>query len=694
MHVLVTNDDGPPCDIISPFIHHLIEALKKNTDWDISVALPNSQKSWIGKAHMIGQTITASYITPSKVIGEPYTGPYDQPKNNGEEEWILLDGTPATCSNIGVNHLFKRKGPVDLVISGPNLGGNSGAVFIMSSGTVGAAMEGALCGVKSIGLSYAYKTKEHDTDVVIEATRLGVEIVKHLYENWPKDDSVDLYSVNIPLVDTLSSSTPIIYSDILQNKWVSAFTPVTNHDKGTLQFEWTPDFDYVHRNVLKAGHGDSYIVHQGSISVTPLRASFQGVSHNSQNINTENDKKFLLTLDDGSYLYPVLKEAVRTHLPYVKLITSADEASPNDQVFQYGEYEDLDFDKLMENTSKYMACSYIYRKALIRKHYLSNTVAVYKSKNPESLIASAFPDSYNIEVDYAEFLDDALDEAYELRGELEAGDKIWILKPSMSDRGQGIRLFSSVEGLQAIFDEFEEDSDGEDSDMEEAIVFSEPKSLLNENSVVTSQLRHFIVQSYIDKPLLLPQHNNRKFHIRTYVLCVGAVKVYVYKHMLALFALSDYKPPQADENDIISLYGQLTNTCLQGECKDEGSVHSFWSLNGLETDKKEAIFSQLCTITGELFDAAVSAGSINFQPLPNGFEIYGIDYLVDSNLSVHLLEVNAYPDFKQTGDDLKSIISGLFNDVIQLAVKPFFGETATKSKDLIEVLDRNVSGGW
>ena len=98
----------------------------------------------------------------------------------------------------------------------------------------------------------------------------------------------------------------------------------------------------------------------------------------------------------------------------------------------------------------------------------------------------------------------------------------WILKPGMSDRGQGIRLFSSEEELQAIFDEWEAerpDSDDEDEDEEEdgASKASEGKGKgeAEGDFIVTSHLRHFIAQPYIHPPLLLPG-NPRKFHIRTY----------------------------------------------------------------------------------------------------------------------------------------------------------------------------------
>ena len=269
----------------------------------------------------------------------------------------------------------------------------------------------------------------------------------------------------------------------------------------------------------------------------------------------------LVTIDPESYLYPVVESALTAAIPGIKIKKLLDDTDKGKKVVQYGEYEELDFDRIMSDTENYLACSYVYRKALIRKHFLANTIAVYTAKNPDSILRTAVPESYNLEVDYAEFLDDSLDDAYELRCELEANEekglKTFILKPSMSDRGQGIRLFRSIDELQAIFDSFEEDSSSDEEEDDETEI-SEAEKTYGEslkaptmvekddddnNGVITSQLRHFIVQQYIPNVLLLPEHENRKFHIRTYVIASGALKVHVFKEMLALFALSPYKDP-------------------------------------------------------------------------------------------------------------------------------------------------------
>src|SRR5690606_20943725 len=185
------------------------------------------------------------------------------------------------------------------------------------------------------------------------------------------------------------------------------------------------------------------------------------------------------------------------------------------------------------------------RKALIRKHHLPNTVSHFISKHPNTILKNALPLTLSFQLDYAEFLDEALIEAYELRDSMENNRGLepskrewWMLKAGMADRGNGIRIFSTEEELSNIFEEWEGD---EDEDGDENVVGEQD----DQHGIVTSQLRHFVAQKYIHPPLLL--NNRKKFHIRTYVTAVGSMKVYVYREMLALFASVNYSPPWTAE---------------------------------------------------------------------------------------------------------------------------------------------------
>ena len=68
--------------------------------------------------------------------------------------------------------------------------------------------------------------------------------------------------------------------------------------------------------------------------------------------------------------------------------------------------------------------------------------------------------------------------------------------------------------------------------------------------------------------------------------------------------------------------------------------------------------------------------------------------MVDADLNVSLLEVNSYPDFKQTGDELSSLIDGLFEGVVDVVVKPFLaGVKECEVKNMEKVLGIEL-GSW
>ncbi|RMD40302.1 hypothetical protein DV735_g4830, partial [Chaetothyriales sp. CBS 134920] len=667
MHILLVNDDGPPSNQSSPYIHTLAVALQSHGH-QVSIVLPNVQRSWIGKAHIVGQNLTPSYFRPGSLLKDDGVLSA-RPFTDGGEEWVLLDGTPASCVGIGIHHLFNDRPPIDLVLSGPNYGRNTTAVFALSSGTLGAAMEGAIHGKRSIALSYAFDSREHDLDIIKEASELSVRLVEKLVKEWPRD--VHLYSVNVPLRKGVSS-TKIVYAEMIQNQWVSGSTydempeetangdpgkeehnirdsEELNHDapaktgvRNHVTYKWAPKFADVRNSVEKSGKGDGWEVLQGNVTVTPLRANFWHLPQYSGEIKLDTDSvqqsdvqasamhspSFSAVVDyPEPYVQELLLRSLKRLGPGVNIVASSDQLlnGPKDTpLLQFTAYEALDFDHAMSHPTSSLICAYAIRKALIRKHYLSNTVATWLVKHPDSPLAAHFKPCTHFELDFAEFLDDALVDAWDLNSSLSKNQQAaedepkewWILKPGMSDGANGLRL-------------------------------------------------------------------NRKFHIRAYILAVGALKVYVYKEMLALFAARPYTaPPDAGAGgaESLDLTAHLTNTCFQDESTKSTS---------------DKVFSQICTIAGEVFEAAAREQMVHFQAIPNAFEIFGVDFLVDDALRVYLLELNAYPDFKQTGAELQDVVvGGLFDDVVDLVVAPFFSgdveEKASISSRMVRVKELDL----
>ncbi|KAI1118355.1 survival protein sure-like phosphatase/nucleotidase [Nemania sp. NC0429] len=803
MHILVTNDDGPPGPA-SPYVHSLVRALQK-AGHAVSVCLPDTQRSWIAKAHMIGRTVKPVYYRPPAAYdtqddSTPQGTIHRLPSRGRDavEEWVLVDGTPASCAQIGLHHVFRERGPIDLVVSGPNFGRNSTALFALSSGTLGAALEAAVCRRRAIALSWAhFKDRQNPKDpaIIEEATRHSVRVIEALAAQWPTDGSVDLYTVNVALLPGLESRRTL-FTPMLQNYWGdggTCFTEVegsvgdedeeeesirghegvkpngneeVEDSKGLIHrhFKWKPRFEDVYRSVEEAPPGnDGWAVKEGHTSVTPIKANFwQAASHlhgqEEMKKPIEQDPSSSLVAGESTlvlrfkthfyafiayedvYVQPLIVSALESLFPpgsFTMLSNPPDTTAKDDDtvslaeilpnpkanVLQITPYEAIDWDFVAAHPETCLVNSYMLRKALIRKHYLAATVEQWVAKRPQSALGTHVKRTEAFEVDYAEFLDDALVEAFDLRASLERNEALlsradgdagtgeergvewWILKPGMSDRGQGIRLFCTMGQLQGIFDGWEaerpdsededEDGDGGDGNGDEG----------EGDYITTSQLRHFVAQPYIDRPLLLPG-DGRKFHIRTYVACVGALDVYVYRPMLALFAGKPYAAPryapreqQADDVGAIDLDAHLTNTCLQRSVA-ANTVQLFWDLDlpplalpsssttttgttgtspspsPSTRDAKSHIFEQICEVTGEAFEAAARSMQMHFRPLGNAFEVFGVDFLVDEAGRTYLLEVNAFPDFRQTGDELRDVVAGLWREVLGRAVGGFFGGVA------------------
>jgi tubulin---tyrosine ligase len=303
MRVLLTNDDGGPNDLASPYIKFLVSAIIKYTNWDLTICVPFSQKSWIGKAHFAGKDVTAKYIysSISKPEDNSFHGPFPFPQKKFQEnsdlkEWCLIDnGTPATCTDIGVNHICGGTDNVDLVISGPNVGRNSTALYALSSGTVGGAMEGCHQGKRSIAISYSYEVNpEVPAEWLSEASLLAVKVVQELWDSWKENDQTQIYNVNIPLNENVKlGKTKIYHVPMLENKWGKSLyykeAPKTsNSDEHVdivdssiadgIVFKWKPDFVMVHKAVdHSAGFTDGKAIRDGHVSITALRANFRHV---------------------------------------------------------------------------------------------------------------------------------------------------------------------------------------------------------------------------------------------------------------------------------------------------------------------------------------------------------------------------------------------------------------------------------
>lgn len=149
MRFLVTNDDG----IGSVFLHELVHALRAASH-EVLVAAPKQEQSWVGAGKSRNRPVHAERVDGS--AGHPAAR-----YRLGCPTWVV-DGTPSDAVNIAIGHLLPRGTPVDAVISGINSGLNASLGFIIASGTVAGAWEGALHGLPAIAFSQDLTTELYD----------------------------------------------------------------------------------------------------------------------------------------------------------------------------------------------------------------------------------------------------------------------------------------------------------------------------------------------------------------------------------------------------------------------------------------------------------------------------------------------------------------------------------------------------
>jgi 5'-nucleotidase len=236
MHILLTNDDG----IFAPGI----AALRRRASQvgEVSVVAPAEQQS--GASHSL------NLYRPLRV---------KMAYEDGEFIGHMVQGTPVDCVKLAMGVLLPQK--PDVLISGINDKANFG-ISVLYSGTVGAAVEGALMGVHSIAISVA-EDGEADLDYAAElACDLAQEAAAH-----PRPKPM-LLNVNVPALPR---------EHIRGVKWIrhnvapytERFRPVAGED------DWDHYHIYGVTGPREQFPGDDVkALTDGYVTITPLRVDF------------------------------------------------------------------------------------------------------------------------------------------------------------------------------------------------------------------------------------------------------------------------------------------------------------------------------------------------------------------------------------------------------------------------------------
>jgi 5'-nucleotidase len=194
--ILVTNDDG----IDSHFLRALVEALQA-AGFAPCVAAPAGEQSWISRALSRWRDVRVA-------VRDDFGCP----------AWAL-DGTPTDCVNIALGHLLTA--PPAAVVSGINLRENVSLPYILSSGTVAGALEGALWGLPALAFSLEIpdgqvhalrqgrgRVEGAQAETLRCAAARAADFVRQRLAQTAPDSGPTVHNINFPVVTT--PATPVV----------------------------------------------------------------------------------------------------------------------------------------------------------------------------------------------------------------------------------------------------------------------------------------------------------------------------------------------------------------------------------------------------------------------------------------------------------------------------------------------------
>ena len=308
------------------------------------------------------------------------------------------------------------------------------------------------------------------------------------------------------------------------------------------------------------------------------------------------------------------------------------------------------------------------------------------------------------------------------------GKNFWLLKAMNLNRGLGIKLIDSTESCekyirayyQGNINKCVKDSQNlkDIQDINKRIYFMLPKlkdkNNINKNDHITSTENYnknniepnlkkridytkimrknlvrkghyksnkIILQKYIEKPLL---YNGRKFDTRFWVLLTHKMEIFLFKEGHLKATSFNFTLENTD------LYIHLTNYSVQKysdkfEIYEEGNEISLDELqkslkdnSNLSTDLRKEIIPKIKNIILISFQSVGKL--INKFSREKCFEIFGYDFMFDSELNPFLIEINTNPGLEISSPLIQKLIPRMIDDAFRLTIDDYFDTKFSKER--------------
>ena len=183
-----------------------------------------------------------------------------------------------------------------------------------------------------------------------------------------------------------------------------------------------------------------------------------------------------------------------------------------------------------------------------------------------------------------------------------------------------------------------------------------------------------IIQKYIENPLL---YRGRKFDMRIWVLLTQSMKVYVFKEGHLKTCSIEYNINSKDAYSHITNYSfQKYNTNFQ-KYEKGNEVPFFEFQNFLDecySEKNYNIKNNLIPQIKEIIKLTMRSAKykINKSRRNYQFEIFGYDFMMDSEFNLFLIEINTNPGLEESSPWIKLIVPRMLDDALRLTIDHLF----------------------
>ena len=357
----------------------------------------------------------------------------------------------------------------------------------------------------------------------------------------------------------------------------------------------------------------------------------------------------------------------------------------------WADFGAIDWDRVLEGQQ--CGSAYYMKTGLVRKAELATFAAKREAVRMPLTLCGDFEDVEDVE----EFL------VAWCTACKASSERLWILKPSLANRGEGIYLVRVPAAADAANSESSSaanptaDASAADASASNVAEEATSEACIAIRAAIAAHPRHsqWLLQRYVHPLLLSPLPSSGtamsplpppvvappttlppaapptselpfstlppvaplpsapsgcKFHLRAWVLAVGALGVWVHHDPLVMLASEAWKAPTSTISAASVARAHVTNHAQQEHAPGYSQErHTLCLSEAFTPPAAVAICRQLEQICRAVFAPRVRP-SAGFFALPHCFELFGVDFAVDEQQRLWLLELNSGPDLSLFGD--------------------------------------------